>query len=149
MLRINKDVEYALISLIAMGKEGSVLSARELSTRFQIPYGLLSKILYRLAQGEIIVSVQGPKGGYRLNGTMNDITLGTVMETVHGPSRVAACLDEDGSCIQECNCNIKGIVRRVQNQWDRFVNSMTLSQFAAWDTAGQAENAALQFSEGS
>ena len=31
MLRINKDVEYALISLMAMGKEGRVISARELS----------------------------------------------------------------------------------------------------------------------
>lgn len=142
MLRINKDVEYALISLIAMGKEESVLSARELSTRFQIPYGLLSKILYRLSHGDIIVSVQGPKGGYRLNGSLDDITIGKVMETVHGPSRVAACLDEAGSCIQECNCNIKGIVARVQNQWDRFINSMTLSQFAAWDNAGGVETAA-------
>jgi Rrf2 family protein len=148
MLRINKDVEYALISLIALGKQESTLSARFLSTSFQIPYGLLSKILYRLAQGEIIESVQGPKGGYRLNGTMNDITLGAVMETVHGPSRVAACLDEDGSCIQECNCNIKGIVRRVQNQWDRFVNSMTLSQFAAWDNADAAEMGVFQYNEG-
>lgn len=125
-----------------MGKEESVLSARELSTRFQIPYGLLSKILYRLSHGDIIVSVQGPKGGYRLNGSLDDITIGKVMETVHGPSRVAACLDEAGSCIQECNCNIKGIVARVQNQWDRFINSMTLSQFAAWDNAGGVETAA-------
>jgi Rrf2 family protein len=143
-LRINKDVEYAMISLIAMGKEASVLSARELSVRFRIPYGLLSKILYRLAHEKIIVSVQGPKGGYRLNGSMNDITLGKVMETVHGSDRIAACLDEDGTCIQECNCNIKGIVQRVQNQWDRFVHSMTLSQFAAWDRAEEVESAALQ-----
>ncbi|HUZ18064.1 MAG TPA: Rrf2 family transcriptional regulator [Spirochaetia bacterium] len=133
MLRINKDVEYALMSLMAMGKDERVVSARELSERFQIPYGLLCKILNKLAHAQIIVSVQGARGGYRLNGTLNDITIGRVMESVHGPLRVAACLDDEGGCIQECNCNIKGIVQRVQNQWALFVHSMTLSQFAAWD----------------
>ncbi len=143
MLRINKDVEYALISLMAMGKEGRVISARELSERFQIPYGLLCKILYRLAHSQIIISAQGPKGGYRLNGSLNEITVGKVMETVHGPLRVAACLDDEGGCVQECNCNIKGIVQRVQQQWDLFVHSMTLAQFAAWDSAADAGPSAL------
>lgn len=138
MLRINKDVEYALISLIAMGQSEEVLSARELSSRFRIPYGLLGKILYRLAQAEIVESVQGPHGGYRLKETPDRITVGRVMEAIHGPSRIAACLDVSGDCSQLFACNIRGVVGQVQRSWDLFINSMTLAQFAALDPSPEA-----------
>lgn len=134
MLRINKDVEYALISLLAMGRSSEVQSARELATQYDIPYGLLCKILYRLAQAEIVVSAHGPKGGYRLGHPLEDVTIGKVMEAIHGPAKVAACLDEAGDCSQQVNCNIRGLVQQVQQKWDLFVNSMTLAEFASMET---------------
>jgi len=134
MLRINKDVEYALISLIAMTRSSEVQSARELANQFDIPYGLLCKILYRLAHAGIVVSVQGPKGGYRLAQGLEEVTIGRVMEAIHGPARVAACLEEAGDCSQLDACNIRGIVQQVQSKWDLFVNSMTLAEFAAMET---------------
>ena len=138
MLRINKDVEYALISLIAMARSSEVQSARELASRFDIPYGLLCKILYRLAHAEIVESVQGPKGGYRLGHGLEEVTIGRVMEAIHGPARVAACLDEAGDCSQLDACNIRGIVQQVQSKWDLFVNSMTLAEFAAMEAPAGA-----------
>ncbi len=138
MLRINKDVEYALISLVAMGRSSEVQSARELASRFEIPYGLLCKILYRLAHSGIVVSVQGPKGGYRLGHRLEEVTIGRVMEAIHGPARVAACLEESGDCSQLDACNIRGIVQQVQSRWDLFINSMTLAEFAAMETPAAA-----------
>ncbi len=133
MLRINKDVEYALISLIEVGRSSEVVSARELASRFDIPYGLLCKILYRLAHAGIVASVQGPKGGYRLAKPLAALTVGNVTEAIHGPAKVAACLDEAGDCTQLENCNIRGIMRQVQSKWDLFINSMTLAEFASMD----------------
>ena len=56
-MRFNKDIEYALISLVAMGREDGVMSARELSDRFSIPYELLCKILQRLSHARIVSSI--------------------------------------------------------------------------------------------
>ncbi len=49
MFRFNKDMEYALISLVEMSRqnEDDLLSARELSERYAIPYKLLARILQK------------------------------------------------------------------------------------------------------
>ena len=129
-MRIPKDVEYALICLLSMGQNKRLFSARELSDLNQVPYGLVCKILQRLANGEIIDSQQGPKGGYLMNRSADDITLGEIFSAVHGERHVAACLDNEDECIKVDSCKIRGGILRVQDNWDRLVNRMSLSEFA-------------------
>ena len=128
-MRFHKDVEYALICLSAMSKRRELLSARELSGLHHIPYGLLCKILQRLAAGGPIESMQGPRGGYRLTRDSESITLGEIMALVHGEQHVAQCLDSDETCDQSATCSIRGGILRVQSIWDNMVSQMTLADF--------------------
>ena len=129
MFRINKDVEYALIALRGMAEENARLSAREISDRYRIPSGILSKILQRLCHSDILASSQGPKGGYSLRRPASEITLGVVIDAVHGPERIVPCIEEPGSCGQVETCNIKHSFETMQGMWVEFLNSMTLEQF--------------------
>ena len=141
MFRFNKDMEYALISLVEMSRqdEGILLSARELSERFSIPYKLLARILQKLGSGGIIASVKGPRGGYRLVGQPADIRLGQVIQAVRGQERIADCLTEDGECAQDqCGCTIKPIIRVFQDKWVSFVENTTLDEFARSELADTA-----------
>jgi Rrf2 family protein len=142
MFRINKDVEYALLALRAMDQERRVFSARELSDRLAIPSGLLSKILQRLSHADLLASVQGPKGGYRLERSGDDITVGAVIDAVHGPERIVACMEAPGTCDQLDTCTIRHSFEAVQGMWLQFLNSMTLTRFAQIDRGGQPAGAA-------
>ena len=126
----NRDVEYALISLIAMGEEKRHFSAKELSAEYQIPKELLAKILQRLSSAGTIVSIQGAHGGYRLDRPLETITLGEVITAVQQKRHFARCLDDD-DCSQGEVCNIKHGILNVQTRWDDMINTMTLAEFAA------------------
>ena len=128
-MRFTKDIEYALIGLIALAGAPELHSARDLAEEYQIPFGLLSKILQKLGAGGIVVSVQGAHGGYRISRPIGEITLGEIIDAVHGAKHVAPCLDDEG-CDQEAVCNIKPSIEGVQSMWDEMINSMTLAQFA-------------------
>jgi Rrf2 family protein len=130
MFRINKDVEYGLLALRAMDQDRRVFSARELADRLAIPAGILSKILQKLSHAGILVSVQGQKGGYRLELSGDEITIGSVIDAVHGRERIVACMEEPGTCDQLDTCTIRHSFESVQGMWLEFLNSFTLRRFA-------------------
>lgn len=133
MFRFNKDMEYALISLVEMSRqnEDDLLSARELSERYAIPYKLLARILQKLSSDGVVHSVKGPRGGYRLAEVPENVRLGRVIKAVRGDERIADCLTDEGSCAQEnCGCTIKPIVQVFQDKWVKFVENTTLDEFA-------------------
>lgn len=130
-MRFTKDIEYALISLTAMSGENRLYSARELSAVHTIPYGLLCKILQRLAHGNIVESVQGPRGGYRIARSPEEITLGEIIAVVQGHTSLAPCLDGEEDCVQRKGCAIRGTMLKVQSLWEKMLGSLSLSEFAS------------------
>jgi Rrf2 family protein len=128
-MRIHKDVEYALIAMSAMAREERKFSARELADRFNIPYKLLTRILGHLAGAGYLDSIQGPRGGYMLAVSPVDVTLGSIMEAVHGPEPVASCIGAGTECDQADECTIRGGIKQVQDMWSGVVNRMSLADF--------------------
>ncbi len=68
MLRFTKRADYGLMAIhyIASHGEEAAVSAKRIAEEFHIPAELLAKILQRLAKKRLIVSHNGPKGGYVL-----------------------------------------------------------------------------------
>ena len=138
-MRFTKDIEYALISLTATSGAARVYSARELSAAHSIPYGLLCKILQRLAHGNIIESIQGPRGGYTLGRPPEAITLGEIIAAIQGHKSLAPCLDDLDDCVQVKGCTIRGSMIKVQSMWEKMVGSLSLAQFASMRGGDLAE----------
>jgi len=127
-------MEYALISLVEMSREvnESLLSARELSRRYTIPYKLLALILQKLREGGVVLSEMGPRGGYRLARKPGSIRLKEVIEAVRGDERIVDCLTADRYCAQnECGCVIKPFIQVFQDRWINFVEGITLDEISA------------------
>jgi Rrf2 family protein len=61
----------------------------------RIPERFLLKVLKPLVSAQILYSVKGPNGGYRLARSPNDITLLEVIEAVDGPIRGHAPMGHD------------------------------------------------------
>ena len=133
MFRFNKDMEYALISLVEMSRlpADQLISVRELSERYAMPFKLLAKVLQKLGAHGVIKAFKGPRGGYCLLESPHQVKLGRIIKAVRGDERIADCLIEDGNCIQEdFGCIIKPIVQIFQDKWVAFVENTTLHEFA-------------------
>jgi len=139
VFRFNKDMEYALISLVELSrqKELELLSARELSRRYAIPFKLLARILQKLSADGLIKSVKGPRGGYRLNEQPKNIRVGRILNAVRGEEKIADCMSSGGSCAQEeYGCIIKPVIQVFQDKWVSFVENTTLDEFTGSNENG-------------
>lgn len=132
MFRFNKDIEYALIALVEMTRlpNGQIVSARELSERYAIPFKLLARILQKLRANGILCVIKGSYGGYYLEMEPREIRLRHIARALQVSERIADCLGEDGNCAQEdCGCTIKPIIRVFQDKWISFLENTTLDEF--------------------
>lgn len=131
MLQLNKKVEYGLIAILHLDsmQSSGLATAKEVAEQYRIPPELLGKVLQKLAKQQIVESVHGAKGGYRLTKPLEQLTLGHVIEALEGPVQLTRCQDEPASCDQFCACNIREPVMRIQIQLTRFINHIQLSSF--------------------
>ena len=118
MLRLSKKADYGLIALSYMAAPGqrTVVSAREMAERHDIPVELLAKILQRLARRGVLTSVQGINGGYRLARDPGAISVAEVVEVIDGPLTLTACSDTSETCDQFSKCNIRDPLHRIRER---------------------------------
>ncbi|MFQ6675770.1 MAG: RrF2 family transcriptional regulator [Fidelibacterota bacterium] len=128
MLKLTKKTEYSLIALRHMQSvdRDAVVSTREISERYDIPYPLLAKILQELARKNFIQPVQGPRGGYRLKARLDTITLTEFFETMEGPLGIMDCYF-DANCEIMGSCNIRSPIERINRSMRNMLDGMTVS----------------------
>jgi Rrf2 family protein len=132
MLRFTKRADYGLMAIhyiAAHGEDGAV-SAKRIAEEFHIPPERLAKILQRLAKRKLIASHNGPKGGYVLMKSPEEITVGQVVRALEGPLRIVSCMSETDDCPQFSRCNLRRPVQKVQASVSRLLDTMTLAELA-------------------
>src|SRR2546423_15225910 len=97
MLYVSKKTDYALIALAFLAERvGRVASAREIAEAHQISAALLMNILKTLQKNSLVHSTRGARGGYQLNGRLNEVSLYELM----GMLEMAAGEDGHECCDQ-------------------------------------------------
>jgi Rrf2 family protein len=131
MLKLTRKSEYGLIALLHIDarQDGGLVTAKEIAETYQLPAELLGKVLQSLAREGLVESVQGAKGGYRLNIPIESVSLGEVIEKLEGPIVITPCCDGSMDCRQVKTCNIRNPVQRIQEEVREFFYSLSLSKF--------------------
>src|SRR5947207_12004967 len=115
MLRFTKRADYGLMLIhdIELNDGFGAVSAKRIAEEFAIPPELMAKILQRLAKQGLVVSTNGPKGGYALARRPTEITVGQVIRALEGPINIVSCL-EDSACPRMERCNLRRPVHKSQ-----------------------------------
>jgi Rrf2 family protein len=131
MLRFTKRADYGLMALhyVSFHQEDGAVSAKRIAEEFSIPQELLAKILQRLAKKGLIASHNGPKGGYWLTRSPEEITVGQVLRALEGPIHIVGCMDDLG-CPQFSRCNLRRPVQKIQARISHLLDTMTLAELA-------------------
>ena len=120
MLGISKAADYSIlvVGFLAGRNDNAVYTKDDLASALNLPAEFLSKVLQKLVKAEIVVSVKGIHGGYRLLKTPAEITLREVIEVIEGPSHMVSCLEDDfKDCGRQQICHpIIEKMRTVENQ---------------------------------
>lgn len=134
MLRFTKRADYGLMAIhyIAVSDGVGAVSAKRIADEFAIPPELMAKILQRLAKQRLVVSTNGPKGGYVLARRPTEITVGQVIRALEGPINIVSCL-EDSKCPQMEKCNLRRPVHKIQAAISQVLDTMSLAELTSAD----------------
>lgn len=134
MLRFTKRADYGLMAIhyIAINDGFGAVSAKRIAEEFAIPPELMAKILQKLAKQRLIVSTNGPKGGYALARRPTEITVGQVIRALEGPINIVSCL-EDADCPQMQRCNLRRPVQKIQAAISQVLDTMSLAELTSAD----------------
>jgi FeS assembly SUF system regulator len=149
MIKLSRLADYAVVLLTQMGGDTrAVHNALDLAERTGLPIPTVSKILATLAREEVLVSVRGAKGGYRLAAPPERITVAAVIAAIDGPIALTQCVDTAGSCNVETLCPTRAGWHKINAAILGALTGVTLADlmspplmFAAAPTPARKESA--------
>ncbi|HTX99282.1 MAG TPA: Rrf2 family transcriptional regulator [Bacteroidota bacterium] len=130
MVRLSKRAEYGLIAIRHVAAQRDVVTAKEISALYGIPYELLAKVLQKLVKGGLLMSHQGVHGGYTLARPASEIAVSTIIHAIEGTApMIAQCMAEGAdSCTVFTVCTIKSPLGKVQANIEQAFSAMTLAE---------------------
>lgn len=129
MLKLTRKTEYALIALryFQRQKLHAVVTAKEISHTYNIPYPLLAKILQALAKKNFLEPVHGAKGGYKMRANLKNISLMEFFEKIEGPFGIMDC-SIDENCELVSLCNIRSPIQKINRTLRKVLGDITLQE---------------------
>ena len=90
-----------------------------------------------LKKGGLVKSARGPKGGYRLAKSAEQISFGEIVRTMEGPIALVSCASVNfyapcGDCQDEASCAIRRAFSILRDQSTAVPDSISLAEGAKW-----------------
>ena len=125
MLKINKDVEYALIAFGALEMDRTV-SIREIAESHHIPYEKLSKIFQKLSKAGIVKAHYGVHGGYEPAKSIEQVSLLDIVNALYSQLSIVPCIKNTEACSRFGSCTIHSGISTLQKNLEQNFKSLTL-----------------------
>jgi len=121
MLKISKSVEYSIFALrqIYHNSGSSLLTAKDIAERENIPNEMVAKLLQKLKRNGILESVQGKFGGYRFAISPSQITLYSIVEAIDLEIQITDCLCDNATkkdCERIEDCSLRNPLSKLQDE---------------------------------
>lgn len=105
-MRLTTKGRFAVTALLdlAMQQEKTPVTLADISQRQKISLSYLEQLFAKLRQSELVDSVRGPGGGYRLAKNMDQVSIAEIILAVDEPIDATKCggkenCHDDGKCM--------------------------------------------------
>ena len=129
MLKINKKLEYALMSLKFISEHkssGELTSVSEITNQLKIPFHTTSKVMQAMNSAGILKSVQGLNGGYLLDAPLNNVFYLELASIVDQKESESVCKTHKGLCDLYDHCNIINPIDRLNHSLNSYLSKLSI-----------------------
>jgi Rrf2 family iron-sulfur cluster assembly transcriptional regulator len=111
VVKLGSKARYAVMAMADIALQGAerTVSLAEIASRQEISLSYLEQLFARLRRHDLVSSVRGPGGGYRLARPLADITIIDIVEAVdesicvtrckEGASTTEGCMSDRSRCL--------------------------------------------------
>lgn len=116
MFQISRQVDYAaqFCRDLAVLESDEVLSVKEFAQSRNISFLFMQKIARKLRNHDIVTSVRGAAGGYKLSVDSSTLTMKRLVSAIEGGLAIVECADKKGSCHKDGNCSTQDTFLTMQ-----------------------------------
>lgn len=138
-----------MVVLTAISKaDQPMVSASAVSAMTKLPEPTVAKVLKALAKADIVTSVRGANGGYKLASLPQDISIASVIVAIDGPIALTSCVEHgEVECGLANSCPSLGRWDRVNKAIEETLEEIKLSDmvrpnydFVAYKETAQTDN---------
>jgi len=140
-MRITQWGEYATHFCVYIAKQElgrqSTVSATEIASSLGVDQLYAQQILQRLRKGNIVQSIRGAQGGYRLVKSPEEITLKDILVASEGDTFEPLCESKPidaHKCAATTHCGLRGVWYELREHIDSFLNDKTLRNLLDLDS---------------
>ena len=129
MLRMSKLTDYATVILSHLSDADGVLhTATDIASRTGLGLPTVSKLLKAMTRADLVTSVRGSHGGYRLARSPEEISAADVIDALEGPVAITACSSTEVGCDLEPVCRVGSAWQRINLAIRHALRDVTLAQ---------------------
>jgi len=127
-MRLNNRGRYAVAAILELGmeEEAKPVSLKAISERQEISNSYLEQIFRQLREAELVTSVLGARGGYKLSRDANAITISDVLVAVDEQLTTKGCKGGNTTCRLEVPCNCHKLWSQVDNLFEKALAHISL-----------------------
>lgn len=131
-MRLTTKGRYAVTAMLdlALHTQQGPVSLADISARQGISLSYLEQLFARLRQCNLVQSVRGPGGGYRLLGSTADISIAQVVDAVSESLDATRC-EGKGNCHEGEVCLTHHLWESLSDQIHQFLNGISLADLVA------------------
>jgi Rrf2 family protein len=111
---------------LAQFSKGKPISLSIIAKRQRLPLNYLEQIMLKLKNANLVISVRGAHGGYKLNGNANEITVKDIFDVLEGPISLSECLTQV-KCGKSSYCATRLIYKNLSDKFNEITENITLA----------------------
>lgn len=129
---ITSKGRYALrlMIFVAASGEGAKVTLRQVADSENISLKYLEQLAHTLVKADLLASVRGHGGGYRLAREAASIKAGDVIRAAEGTTTPVACAGLDDMCPRENMCSTVAFWAGLDEVIENYVDGVTLADLA-------------------
>lgn len=129
MLRVSKLTDYGTVVMGCLAQAPRQYhKAVDVAARTGVALPTVSKLLKQLVRGNLIESIRGHQGGYRLLRDAADISVAEIVRALEGPVAVTECCARPGLCHHEASCSIQFNWQKINRAVLRAIEEVSLAE---------------------
>jgi len=113
--------------LIYLAGRPERVHAADIAEFFAISAHHVAKVVHQLGRLGYVRNVRGSGGGVELAKDPGEVRVGQVIAAFEGNMHLLECVDQEGVCVIQPNCRLRGVLAEAERLQTEYLNSICLS----------------------
>lgn len=144
-MKLGTKGQYAVMAMVDMAKQtgtekdAAPVALSDIALRQEISLSYLEQLFAKLRRAELVVSVRGKQGGYKLAASAEDIRISDIIAAVDEPISTTRCKPGGpvGCTGSSARCLTHDLWEELGRQIHVFLDSISLADILARDVLGK------------